>query len=120
MDDSEEEVLLVVAASLLDGLPSYREVLNTTLNIIERLIPGAGAPLPASSLSLGTLSPLSESALELVDVPCALKEVICFHDHLPDAAVSEVATGYYYIGGDGDKDLAFSADFTALEGQLAR
>ena len=37
MEDIEEEVLPVDAASPLDGLPSYRELLNTTLNIIANL-----------------------------------------------------------------------------------
>ena len=41
--------------------------------------------------------PLSESTLELVDAPGALKEVIYFRDRVPVVSVSDVATGYYYI-----------------------
>jgi len=124
MDDNEDEVLHVDAASQLDGLPSYRELLNTTLRIIAHLNPGAGAPLLSRSISLDALLPVSESALELVDAPCALKEVIYFQDHLPEAAVAEVATGFYYIGDDDDdeddKELAVSADFTAFAEHLDR
>ena len=121
MDDYDDEVLHVDAASQLDGLPSYRELLNTTLRIIAHLNPSAGAPLQSMSLSLDALLPVSETPLELVDAPCALKEVIYFQDHLPEAAVAEVATGFYYIGDDDDEDdkeLAVSADFTAFAEHL--
>ena len=43
MDDYEDEVLLVDAVSQYDGLPSYRELLNSTLTIIASLNPGTCA-----------------------------------------------------------------------------
>jgi len=97
----------------------YLDTMNRALGIIELQCRSLGAPLPSRTISLDALSPLSESALDLADAPLALKEVIYYHDYSPDAAISEVATGCYYIGEDDDKDFANSADIAALEEQFA-
>ena len=55
-----------------------------------------------------------------MDAPSALKEVLYYYDYSPDAAISEVATGCYYIGEDDDKDFANSADTAALKERFAR
>ena len=70
--------------------------------------------MPTSPLLVVPSAPL------LVDAPLALKEVSYYQDYLP-AATTEVATGNYYIGEEYiGEDIAYSADFAALEERFAR